>query len=173
MAERRMIKRQIVMSDIFLAMNNAIQLLYYQLMLEADDDGFISNPLTLVRMVDSRKEYLEVLEEKGYLIRFASGVVLVKHWFQHNYIRPDRHHESVLPEKRLVTLTKEKIYILNSECNLPAAPCPAVGRTEDGPFPPTAGCQQPVRRLAPGRPGKRGGTLRPAPLQLGGRGVRG
>ncbi len=135
MAERRMIKRQIVMSDIFLAMNNAIQLLYYQLMLEADDDGFISNPLTLVRMVDSRKEYLEVLEEKGYLIRFASGVVLVKHWFQHNYIRPDRHHESVLPEKRLVTLTKEKIYILNSECNLPAAPCPAVGRTEDGPLP--------------------------------------
>ena len=38
MAERRMIKRQIVMSDVFLAMNNAIQLLYYQLMLEADDD---------------------------------------------------------------------------------------------------------------------------------------
>mgnify|MGYP006992966926 CR=1 FL=1 len=32
----------------------------------------------------------------------------MKHWFQHNYIRPDRHHKSVLPEKKLVTLTEDK-----------------------------------------------------------------
>ena len=61
------------LSDGFLKLDDPSQLLYYQLMLEADDDGFIANPLTLVRMVDSRKEHLETLVEHGYLIQFPSG----------------------------------------------------------------------------------------------------
>ena len=131
MAERRMMKRQIVLSDGFLKLDDPSQLLYYQLMLEADDDGFIANPLTLVRMVDSRKEHLETLVEHGYLIQFPSGVVLVKHWFQHNYIRPDRHHKSVLPEKKLVTLTEDKVYISTEECNGFGGLCPDPDRTGD------------------------------------------
>ena len=44
MAERRMIAKTIIDSDLFLDMPMSTQCLYFHLNMRADDDGFINNP---------------------------------------------------------------------------------------------------------------------------------
>lgn len=115
MADRRMISRSILFSNNLLALPVESRYLYVLLISEADDDGFVSSSNLLIQMASGTEENLKALVEKGFIFQFPSGVVLVRHWFQHNQIRKDRHHESVLSERRLVTMTDEKIYVLKQE----------------------------------------------------------
>ena len=97
MARRRMIATEVVSSDEFLGMSIRARELYVHLTLAGDDDGFVSNVDTTVRMVGASKKHLRELLDKGYLIRFDSGICLVTHWRVANTIR--NHHE----EASLVT----------------------------------------------------------------------
>ena len=47
MAERRMFSKTIIDSDVFLDMPTSTRLLYYDLAMRADDDGFINNPKSI------------------------------------------------------------------------------------------------------------------------------
>lgn len=91
MAQRRMLNTNMINSDEFSKLSQAAQLLYIHLNMTADDDGMVGNPEKLMRSLLIRKQNLDTLVEKGYIIRFDSGVVAIRHWHQHNYIRSDRY----------------------------------------------------------------------------------
>ena len=105
MARRRMIATEVVSSDEFLGMSIRARELYVHLTLAGDDDGFVSNVDTTVRMVGASKKHLQELLDKGYLIRFDSGICLVTHWRVANTIRKDLYHPSLHREE--LSLVKE------------------------------------------------------------------
>ena len=90
MADRRMFSKVVVESDMFLDMPITARALYFHLGMQADDFGFINSPKKVQRMVGCSDDDMKLLIAKGFLIPFDSGVVLVRHWKQNNYIRPDR-----------------------------------------------------------------------------------
>ena len=107
MAERRMFAKTIIDSDMFLDMPLSTQALYFHLSMRADDDGFINNPKKIQRMVGASDDDLKVLVMKRFILPFDSGVVVIKHWRIHNYIRNDRYKETVYQEEKAQLLLKE------------------------------------------------------------------
>lgn len=100
MAERRMFAKTIIDSDAFLEMPTTTQLLYFHLAMRADDDGFVNKPKSLMRMVGCKEDDLKLLFAKKFLIPFESGVVVIKHWKIHNYIRKDTYTETKYKEEK-------------------------------------------------------------------------
>jgi len=115
MARRRMIAREVVSSDDFLGMSIRARELYMHLNLAADDDGFVSNVDTTVRMVGASKKHLKELLDKGYLIRFDSGICLVTHWRVANTIRKDLYHSSLHREEAALVTEIGGVYRLLTE----------------------------------------------------------
>ena len=107
MAERRMFAKTIIDSDMFLDMPLSTQALYFHLSMRADDDGFINNPKKIQRMVGASDDDLKILVAKRFILPFESGVVVIKHWRMHNYIRNDRYKETVYQEEKSRLLLKE------------------------------------------------------------------
>lgn len=113
MAERRMFAKTIIDSDAFLDMPISARLLYYDLSMRADDDGFLNNPKKIQRMIGCSEDDLKLLIAKNFIIPFESGVVVIKHWKIHNYIRNDRYKETVYQEeKALLDVKENKAYTL-------------------------------------------------------------
>lgn len=113
MAERRMFAKTIIDSDAFLDMPATSQLLYFHLCMRADDDGFINSPKKVQRIVGCSDDDLRLLALKRFIIPFESGVVVIKHWRIHNYIRNDRYKETVYQEEKAQLTEKEnKAYTL-------------------------------------------------------------
>ena len=111
MAERRMFAKTIIDSDMFLDMPLSTQALYFHLSMRADDDGFINNPRKIQRMIGASDDDLKVLVMKRFILPFDSGVVVIKHWRMHNYIRNDRYKETVyLEEKAQLELKENGVY---------------------------------------------------------------
>lgn len=106
MAERRMFAKTIIDSDAFLDMPLSSQSLYFHLSMRADDDGFINNPKKIQRMIGASEDDLKLLIAKRFIIPFESGIVVIKHWKIHNYIRGDRKKETVYPEEMSLLETK-------------------------------------------------------------------
>ena len=113
MAERRMFAKTIIDSDAFLDMPISARLLYYDLGMRADDDGFINNPKKIQRMVGSSDDDLKLLIAKKFIIPFESGVVVIKHWRLHNYIQADRYKPTVYTaERKQLSVKPNKSYTL-------------------------------------------------------------
>lgn len=113
MAERRMFAKTIIDSDAFLDMPLSTQCLYFHLNMRADDDGFINNPKKIQRMIGASDDDLKVLMSKNFIIPFENGIVVIKHWKIHNYIRNDRYKETVYQEEKSMLIEKEnKAYSL-------------------------------------------------------------
>ena len=100
MAEKRMFARTIIDSDAFLDMPVTSQLLYFHLSMRADDDGFVNKPKSIMRMCSCKDDDLKILFMKKFLIPFESGVVVIKHWKIHNYIRKDTYTETTYKEEK-------------------------------------------------------------------------
>lgn len=100
MAERRMFAKTIIDSDAFLDMSTSAQALYFHLAMRADDDGFINNPKKIQRVIGAADDDLKILMAKRFIILFESGVIVIKHWRMHNYIRNDRYRETVYAEEK-------------------------------------------------------------------------
>lgn len=107
MAERRMFAKTIIDSDAFLDMPLSAQCLYFHLCMRADDDGFINNPRKIMRMVNATDDDARILIGKKFLIAFESGVIVIKHWRIHNYIRNDRYKPTVYQEEKALLGQKE------------------------------------------------------------------
>lgn len=106
MAERRMFAKTIIDSDAFIDMPLSTQALYFHLSMRADDDGFINNPKKIQRMIGASDDDLKMLVLKKFIIPFDSGIVVIKHWKIHNYIRGDRKKDTVYPDE--MALLEEK-----------------------------------------------------------------
>ena len=107
MAERRMFAKTIIDSDAFLDMPLSTQALYFHLSMRADDDGFVNNPKKIQRMVGASDDDCKLLVLKKFIIAFESGVIVIKHWKIHNYIRNDRYKETVYQEEKTMLEEKE------------------------------------------------------------------
>ena len=119
MAERRMFAKTIIDSDAFLEMPITSQLLYFHLSMRADDDGFVNKPKSLMRMVGCKDDDLKLLFVKKFLIPFESGVVVIKHWKIHNYIRKDTYTETKYKEeKATLELDENSAYRLTEDSPL-------------------------------------------------------
>ena len=117
MAERRMFAKTIIDSDAFLDMPLTTQALYFHLSMRADDDGFVNNPKKIQRMVGASDDDAKLLIAKQFIIPFESGVVVIRHWKIHNYIKNDRYKPSVCTdEKAQLTLTSSGIYEVEPGC---------------------------------------------------------
>ena len=115
MAERRMMSKSIIKSDTFLDMPATTQNLYFHMLLDADDDGFINAPKSIMRMIGAKEDDMKVLVAKQFVIPFESGVVVIKDWKIHNYIQNDRYKPSTLPERDLLNIQKDKTYTLKGD----------------------------------------------------------
>lgn len=124
MAERRMFAKTIIDSDAFLDMPLSTQSLYFHLSMRADDDGFINNPKKIQRMVGCGDDDLKLLMAKRFILVFDSGVIVIKHWKIHNYIRNDRYKPTLYQEEKAELAEKNskaytfKTEIIESENNL-------------------------------------------------------
>lgn len=115
MAQRRMISPDVTETDAFLDMSGDAQSLYFHLNMYADDDGLISNPKSIRRMMGANEDDLKALVNKGYLILFSDGVVAITHWRIHNTIRKDRYKPSIHTEDvNQLALTDSNIYYLDN-----------------------------------------------------------
>ena len=115
MAERRMFAKTIIDSDAFLDMPLSTQALYFHLSMRADDDGFINNPKKIQRMIGASEDDTKLLIMKKFIIPFESGIVVIKHWKIHNYIRSDRYKETVyLEEKATLNTDNNKAYTIGT-----------------------------------------------------------
>ncbi|RZI47994.1 conserved phage C-terminal domain-containing protein [Lactococcus kimchii] len=111
MAQRRMFSKKIVETDFFMEMSPTAKLLYFYLNMSADDDGFVGNPKTIKLISGATDDDLKILIVKQFIIPFESGVVVIKDWKIHNYIRNDRYNETqYLEEKKQLVIAENGTY---------------------------------------------------------------
>lgn len=89
MAERRMISRKIAEDDRFVDMHPVSKLLYFYLVLNADDDGFVGS----VKMINfltnaDQSNYDELLKNNLILEPTKNGVYVITDWYAQNKIEP-------------------------------------------------------------------------------------
>lgn len=109
-----MFAKKITESDAFLDMPSSTQMLYFHLSMNADDDGFVNNPKKIQRMCGASDDDFKLLLAKSFVLLFESGVIVIKHWKMHNYIRADRYRPTdYVEEKSMLGLKKNKAYTLD------------------------------------------------------------
>ena len=109
-----MFSLKIVDTDEFLDMPPTTQNLYFHLCMRADDDGFVSSPKKIMKIINSADDDMKVLIGKRFVIPFDSGVCVIKHWKIHNLIRQDRYTETEYKEEKNLLIEKDNKYKLNS-----------------------------------------------------------
>lgn len=115
MAERRMFAKTIIDSDAFLDMPMSARLLYYDLGMRADDDGFVNSPKKIMRMIGASDDDAKILVSKKFIIPFDSGLIVIKHWRINNYLRNDRYTETkYLGEKSSLLIDENGGYKLEN-----------------------------------------------------------
>lgn len=110
-----MFSKDIVGKRQFLEMPPSSRALYYQLGIEADDDGFIDPYITMLA-TKSQADDLKILEAKGFVIPFEGGILVITHWQQHNYIRKDTYTITQYKEElaQLKTGSNNEYYLLST-----------------------------------------------------------
>ena len=111
MAQKRMFTKSIIDSDPFLEMPLSAQALYFHLNMRADDDGFVNNPKRITDYVSASADDLKILLAKRFIIRFDSGVIVIKHWRMHNTLKSDRYRPTVYQDElALLSVKPNKAY---------------------------------------------------------------
>lgn len=103
-----MFAKTIVTSDAFLDMPLSARCLYFTLGMFADDDGFVNNPKSIMRQVGACTDDLNLLLLKRFILKFDSGVIVIKHWRIHNYIQKDRYKETKYIDEKATLMLDEK-----------------------------------------------------------------
>ena len=111
MANRRMFSRSITGSGRFLRLSAQARLLYYDLGMEADDEGFAESYVRLL-VTGSQETHLRELEEHGFLeiLDQENLLVHITDWQTNNLIRKDRFSPSFYHDRypQYQTETKEE-----------------------------------------------------------------
>ena len=95
MAERRMFAKSVVHSARFLRMPASARLLYYDLGMNADDDGIVE-AFTVMRTTSATEADLHTLADKGFVHIFNDELVsFIVDWKKNNQIRKDRYNQSI------------------------------------------------------------------------------
>lgn len=94
MAVRRMISKQVVQSDEFLQLTPSVQLLYFYLVLNADDCGVIDNAKSILSMTNHRPKSLLALVQTGFIIELKKSLYVVRDWENQNKVQASRKQKS-------------------------------------------------------------------------------
>ena len=98
MAERRMFAKSVIGSARFLRMPSTSRLLYYDLGMQADDDGVVE-AFSVMRTTGATEDDLRVLASKGFVSVLNDDLVTcITDWSRNNYIQKDRYHPSIYKE---------------------------------------------------------------------------
>lgn len=117
MAQRRMFNKAITNNDNFLEMPDSSQNLYFHLSMNADDDGFVDNWKSIMKMTGHKEDDLKILISKQYVIPFESGVIVIKHWKLNNYLQNDRKKPTIYQEELLsLNSDNNNVYNLDTTC---------------------------------------------------------
>lgn len=120
MAERRMFAKTIIDSDAFIEMPMSARLLYYDLSMRADDDGFVNSPKKIMKMIGASTDDMNILILRKFVLAFDNGVIVIKHWRVNNYLRSDRYKETnYIEQKQQLTCDEKGIYHLNNSVGIP------------------------------------------------------
>lgn len=109
-----MFDRAIMETDNFLNISLTAKALYFLLGMEADDEGFVS-PKRVIRLYGGETGDLKNLVDAGLIIPFKSGVVVITHWHENNYLNRTRIKETQYQqEKQMLVLTGGGKYEFNN-----------------------------------------------------------
>jgi hypothetical protein len=113
MADRRMLSKKITDHDNFISLSASAQALFMHLVMSADDDGFCNQVSLAMFKAHAGTQDLEALIDRKYLIRFDSGVIVIKHWKMMNTIKSDRYTPTANRDEAAQIMVKEnKSYTL-------------------------------------------------------------
>lgn len=108
-----MFAKTILLSDAFIDLPHSARSLYVALGMVADDDGFINNPRSIMRQVESTREDLDLLIQSEFIIPFESGVVAIKAWKVNNLIQKDRYKPTkYVAEREQLNINEKGMYTL-------------------------------------------------------------
>lgn len=117
MAQKRMFSLSVVDTDNFLEMPISSRLLYYELGMRADDDGFVDNWKKILLFTGLKQDDMKVLISKKFIIPFESGVIVIRHWRLNNYLQNDRTKPTIYQEElKQLGLDNNNVYIMDTEC---------------------------------------------------------
>ena len=113
MAQKRMFSLSVVDTDNFLEMPISSRLLYYELGMRADDDGFVANWKKILAFTNLNMDDLRVLIAKKFIIPFESGIIVIRHWRMNNYLQNDRKKDTnYQDELNELEISKNGVYSL-------------------------------------------------------------
>ena len=129
MADRRMFTKKVSDSDAFIEMSSAAQALYFHLNQGADDDGFNNQVQIAMLKAHASLDDLKVLMMKNFIIRFDSGVIVIKHWRMHNTLRKDRYTPTNFQEElSLLGIKDNGSYTLGCQMVAKRLPQDSIGK---------------------------------------------
>lgn len=114
MAQKRMFDRSISDTERFIDMPMSSKGLYFLLGMAADDEGFVSAK-SVLRVHGGTDDDLNILILKGFCIKFPSGILVITHWHDNNYLDKNRMKRTQYQEERqMLTLTNMRKYEFNN-----------------------------------------------------------
>ena len=117
MAQKRMFSLNVVDTDKFLEMPISSRLLYYELGMRADDDGFVDNWKKILMFTGLKEDDMKVLIAKQFIIPFESGVIVIRHWRLNNYLQKDRTKPTIYQDElKQLGIDDNNVYNLDTEC---------------------------------------------------------
>ena len=117
MAQKRMFSLSVVDTDNFLEMPISSRLLYYELGMRADDDGFVDNWKKIMTFTGLKEDDMKVLIAKKFILPFESGVIVIRHWRMNNYLQKDRIKPTIYQEElKQLSLDNNNVYTLDTDC---------------------------------------------------------
>lgn len=102
-----MLSSNIICSDAFAELPHEAQLLYMQINMAADDDGFVDCARSTARKFGIAASHVDDLIGAAFLIDLGDGVMAVKHWLINNSIRKDRYKPTKYLDKRDLLYVKD------------------------------------------------------------------
>jgi hypothetical protein len=117
MANKRMFSLNVVDTDKFLEMPISSRLLYYELGMRADDDGFVSNWKKILLFTGLKEDDMKVLIAKQFIIPFESGVIVIRHWRLNNYLQNDRIKPTIYQKEfKSLGIDNNNVYTMDTTC---------------------------------------------------------
>ncbi len=109
-----MFDRAIIENEKFVDMPVSSKALYFLLGMDADDEGFVSAK-KILRIHGGSDDDLNVLLAKGFCIKFPSGIVVITHWHENNYLDKNRMKRTQYEDERSqLLLTSSGKYEFNN-----------------------------------------------------------
>lgn len=127
MAKKRMFSLDVIDTDVFIEMSAMSRLLYYELSMRADDDGFIGSPKKIQKMVGCSDDDMRLLIHRKFIIPFETGVIVIRHWKMNNYLRSDRIVATIYQEEKKQLIEKPNGIYESAKCTDLSTKCQPTG----------------------------------------------